>query len=81
MHLFNPKENLKFDPELARLFQDAKSLMTRSRQLLGDVHDEDKEEIINLHEQIEDAIARQDMESLSGLTEELKELLFFIEGK
>lgn len=72
---------LKLDPQLAQLFQDAKSLMARSRRLLSDIHDDDKEEIINLHEQMDEAVARQDVESLSASIKNLKELLFFIEGK
>ena len=75
------EENLTRDPVQTKMFQEAQNLMTRSRRLLGEVHDEDKEEIINLHEQIEQALGRQDKESLSGSVAELKELLFFIEGK
>lgn len=59
----------------------AGELMDRSRSLLNSMHDEDKEETIDLHEQIESAIASQDSEMLAEVCEELKELLFFVEGK
>ena len=63
------------------VFQDARGLIARSRDLLHDVHDEDKEDLINLHEKIEQALTDGDMKELTSATEELKELLFFIEGK
>ncbi len=59
----------------------AGELMDRSRSLLNSMHDEDKEETIDLHEQIESAIVSQDSEMLAEACEELKELLFFVEGK
>ena len=71
----------RLDPTLARLVEDARALVERSRGLLADVHDDDKEELIDLHEQIETAIARADSETLSAALNELREILFFIEGK
>ncbi len=59
----------------------ARELMDRSRSLLNSMHDEDKEEAIELHEQIESALTSQDSEKLAEACEELKELLFFVEGK
>ena len=64
-----------------RIFLDARDLVTRSRDLLHDVHDEDKEDIINLHEKIEKALADSDLNELGAAVGELKELLFFIEGE
>jgi molecular chaperone DnaK (HSP70) len=61
--------------------EEARNLLLRSRKHLNDVHEEDKEEMIDLHEQIEQAIERGDADALSAATEELKELLFFLEGK
>jgi hypothetical protein len=60
---------------------EARSLVSRSRVILDSIHDEDKEEIIDLHERIEQAIASRDAAALFAATTELKELLFFIEGK
>ena len=45
------------------------------------INDEDKEEAIDLNEQIESALTSEDYEISAGACEELKELLFFVEGK
>ncbi|HUS93338.1 MAG TPA: Hsp70 family protein [Phycisphaerae bacterium] len=68
-------------PKLSKPLQDARDLLERSRGLLGEVHDEDREEIIDLHEKIEQAIGTGDEASASAAAEELRELLFFIEGQ
>ena len=60
---------------------EAGELMDRSRSLLKSMHDEDKEEAIDLHEQIESAMTSNDSHMLAEACEELKELLFFVEGK
>ena len=62
------------DPELLKLLE-------RSRQALGRMHPDDREEAINLHEQIDDAIASGDEETLKTSVASLKDLLFFIEGQ
>lgn len=69
------------DSPLAAAADEARGLVSRSRKLLPDVHDEDKEELIDLHEQIEEAIAQDDADALSKAVAELRELLFFIEGR
>ncbi|MBC8466636.1 MAG: Hsp70 family protein [Deltaproteobacteria bacterium] len=69
------------DAAWAQTRSDARVLVERSRGLLEGMHDEDKEEAINLHERIESALTAQDSEMLAGVCEELKELLFFVEGK
>ena len=45
------------------------------------MHAEDQEEAIDLHEQIETALASRDTARLGEASEELKELLFFVEGQ
>jgi DNA-binding FadR family transcriptional regulator len=60
---------------------EAQRLIDRSRALLPAVHDEDKEEIIDLHEKIQEAIDAADPQALSAGVEALRELLFFIEGR
>lgn len=67
--------------EMADEIAAAQRLIDRSRQLLAAVHDEDKEEIIDLHEKIQGAIDALDRETLSDGVGALRELLFFIEGK
>jgi molecular chaperone DnaK (HSP70) len=61
--------------------QDALALLERSRSLLDTMHDEDKEEAVDLHEQIQAAIAARDLAALAKVVEELRELLFFVEGR
>ncbi|MBW2018779.1 MAG: Hsp70 family protein [Deltaproteobacteria bacterium] len=72
---------LDLDPGWEKARQDARSLLERSRGLFDKMHDEDKEEAIDLHEQIESAIASQDSKALSEACRALEELLFFVEGK
>jgi molecular chaperone DnaK (HSP70) len=72
---------LEFDSPLGRANRDAKALLERSRRLLDRMHAEDQEEAIDLHEKIESTIASRDTARLSGACEELKELLFFVEGQ
>jgi len=72
-----PQQN----PELSIRIVEAESLLKRSRSLLDTVHNEDKEEIVDIHEKINEAIEGSNIESLSSGIDSLKELLFFIEGK
>jgi len=69
------------DPEMDAIVTAAHRLIERSRQLLAGIHDEDKEEIIDLHEKIQEAIDTSDRHALSTGADALQELLFFIEGK
>jgi molecular chaperone DnaK len=69
------------DSDLIAQIADAQTLIERSRNLLATVHDEDKEEIIDLHEKIQEAIDTADRAALSDTVGALRELLFFIEGK
>jgi len=72
---------VQLDSAWAGAKRDAMNVVERSRGLLDRMHDEDKKEAINIHEQIESAIASRDTEALSEACEALNELLFFIEGK
>ena len=69
------------DPAEDPAVQEASALLERSRGLLKNMHDEDKEEAIDLHEKIEAAIASGDSQALADAVGQLRELLFFIEGK
>ncbi len=68
-------------PELKAVVAAANRLVDRSRRLLAGIHEEDKEEIIDLHEKIQEAIDASDHHELSSSVHALQELLFFIEGK
>ena len=59
----------------------AEDLVARSRKLLQEMHAEDREEAIDLHEKIEIAIADGDGAALAEASKGLRELLFFVEGK
>jgi molecular chaperone DnaK len=60
---------------------EAEELMVRSRRLLDNMHAEDREEAIGLHEQIGEAIAVGDETALANASRALREMLFFMEGK
>lgn len=51
------------------------------RQSLGQLHEDDREEAIDLNAQIESAIDANDAIALKRAAQELRELLFFVEGR
>jgi len=59
---------------------EAEVLVTRSQGLLERMHEEDREEAIDLHERIADAIESGDAAALAEASGALNELLFFMEG-
>jgi molecular chaperone DnaK len=65
-------------PEVAR---EASEVVERSRQSLEQMHEEDRNEVIDLTTKIETAIAAKDEKILEHATQQLSELLFFVEGK
>ena len=71
---------LKFDTAFSQKSQQAKALLERSRGLLQRVHEEDKEDIIDLHERINQALSEVNHAELDEALHELEELLFFVEG-
>jgi molecular chaperone DnaK (HSP70) len=60
---------------------EARQLLTRARSLLDQIHEEDREEVVDLERTIEQAITSGDSSTLSEATGELRELLFFVEGR
>jgi molecular chaperone DnaK len=60
---------------------EAADLMERSRKLLERMHQDDREEAIDLHERIGSAIEAGDAAELAQASRALKELLFFMEGR
>jgi molecular chaperone DnaK (HSP70) len=60
---------------------EAESLLARSRKLLEQMHEEDREEAIDLHERIGAAIESGDAATLAEASRALSELLFFMEGQ
>ena len=59
----------------------AVALLERSRRALQQMHPDDREEAIELHDRIEAAIAAHDHQAIRDASEALEELLFFIEGR
>jgi molecular chaperone DnaK len=60
---------------------ETENLLQRSRRLLDNMHPDDREEAIGLHEEISAAIESGDGGALRKASKALEELLFFIEGK
>jgi hypothetical protein len=56
-------------------------MIERSRLLLGKIHDEDREEAIDLNQAIESAIEDRDAAALKQAVHDLREMLFFVEGR
>jgi len=59
---------------------EARHLLERSRRLLDQMHAEDREAAIELHEKIETAIDAGSGSQLQAASHALEELLFFVEG-
>ena len=74
-------ESVPANGNWAEVSREGRLLVERSRQLLERMHEEDREEVIDLSEQIETAIAATDETALKGAAKDLRELLFFVEGK
>ena len=66
---------------IASFGSDAKDLMDKARRLLDLMHPDDKEETINLLEEMQIAVNGGDREGYQKASGALKELLFFIGGK
>jgi hypothetical protein len=58
-----------------------RDLLERSRQRLEQMHADDREEAVELHERIAAAIEAHDRDALREASRALGELLFFVEGK
>ncbi len=64
-----------------RTCNEAEALLERSRALLPQMHADDREEAIELHDRIEAAIADADAAALEAAAASLREMLFFVEGR
>jgi DNA-binding FadR family transcriptional regulator len=68
-------------PHALEVVKEAHHLVEQSKPLLGALHLEDREEAIELHERIHAAIRSNDAGALKKASAELRELLFFVEGR
>ena len=60
---------------------EGRQLIERSRGMLDRIHEEDREEAIDLNRAIEAAIERRDLTAIQQAVHGLREMLFFIEGR
>jgi len=67
-------------PQALEIVKEASDLVEQSQRLLGTLHEEDRQEAIDLHEKINAAIRSNDAGALKKATGDLRELLFFVEG-
>lgn len=75
------KKVTSIDQGKTRLPRDVEDLLDRSRRTLVNMHADDREEAINLHERIQSAFSSGNDIEVSKAAKELKELLFFVEGQ
>jgi molecular chaperone DnaK len=68
-------------PQALQMVKEASDLIEHSQRLLGTLHEEDREEAVELHQQINSAIGSNDAGALKRATADLRELLFFVEGR
>ncbi|MBV9677331.1 MAG: Hsp70 family protein [Acidobacteriaceae bacterium] len=77
----SPPDNIiPMDAAWVQPNREGRELVERARALLDSMHDEDREEVIELNEKIEAALAARDPATLTSATAALRELLFFVEG-
>jgi hypothetical protein len=60
---------------------EGRQAIERSRHLLDQIHEDDREEVIGLNRSIEAAIEARDAAALKQAVHDLRELLFFVEGR
>lgn len=78
----SPHAGVKDDDRDRRVrISEARALLERSRRLLETMNNEDREEAITLHEQIENALSTSDTKRLHAAMTELADLLFYVEEK
>jgi len=60
---------------------EGRRMIERSRLLLDKIHEEDREDTIELNQAIESAIGDHDATALKQAVHDLREMLFFVEGR
>jgi molecular chaperone DnaK len=76
-----PTEGSAPEEEWSAAESEGRQLIERSRSMLDRIHEEDREEAIDLNRAIEEAIERHDGTALTQAVHDLREMLFFIEGR
>jgi molecular chaperone DnaK (HSP70) len=67
--------------EIGESQQRALTLVERARRRLDSMHADDREEVIDLEEKVQAALASGDAAELDAASRQLEELLFFVEGR
>lgn len=67
--------------DFSAIENEGRQMIERSRRLLDKIHEEDREEVIDLNQAIETAIHDHDAAALKEGMDDLRELLFFVEGQ
>jgi molecular chaperone DnaK (HSP70) len=76
-----PHEAALAEDDWSAAEDEGRKLIERSRLLLDTIHEEDREEAIDLNEAIEAAIDHRDAAALKQAVHDLREMLFFVEGR
>jgi len=75
-----PSERPAQTKEVREKIVQGRALVEKAEKMLPQIPEEDKEEVINLIEEIRDSIQESDYDTLSTCIEDLSEILFYLEG-
>jgi molecular chaperone DnaK (HSP70) len=76
-----PKDGAVAEDDWSAAQDEGRKLIERSRLLFNTIHEEDREEAIDLNQAIESAIENRDAAALKQAVRDLREMLFFVEGR
>jgi molecular chaperone DnaK len=76
-----PNEAAVTEDDWSAAEDEGRKMIERSRLLLDKIHDEDREEAIDLSQAIESAIEDHEVGALKQAVHDLREMLFFVEGR
>jgi molecular chaperone DnaK (HSP70) len=76
-----PKDGAVAEDDWSAAQDEGRKLIERSRLLFNTIHEEDREEAIDLNQAIESAIENRDASALKQAVRDLREMLFFVEGR
>ncbi|MHB1672919.1 MAG: Hsp70 family protein [Acidobacteriaceae bacterium] len=74
-------EEAEVEDDWSAAEDEGRKMIERSRLLLDKIHDDDREEAIDLNQAIEAAIDNRDAAALKQAVHDLREMLFFVEGR
>jgi hypothetical protein len=76
-----PNEPAVAEDDWSAAEAEGREMIERSRLLLDKIHDEDREEAIDISQAIESAIEDHDVGPLKRAVHDQREMLFFVEGR